>query len=116
MRRKIRKQVWLSEREADELARKSMLACLDESALIRELIKGYEPAVKPDEVFYQFIGQLEVLAESIGRIADVAYATKSIDAAEYETEMQKIHMLARDIEAEMIQTRRSEIWKEENDE
>lgn len=114
MRRKIRKQFLVNEIEANELANKARMACLDESSLIRELIHGYEPTAKPGESFYKFTDRLNDIADNLQRIADVAYSTRSIDADDYQRQMEKIHMLVADIEEEMFINKESEIWKGNN--
>lgn len=50
--RTIKKQVWLSPQEDAELKRKVRLTGLTKAALVRMLIRDYEPREKPDERFY----------------------------------------------------------------
>ena len=42
-KRNIDKHIWFSRDEAQELQKKAKKACLSEGALIRLLIRGYEP-------------------------------------------------------------------------
>lgn len=51
-KRNIDKHIWFSRDEAQELQKKAKKACLSEGALIRLLIRGYEPREKPDDRFY----------------------------------------------------------------
>ena len=53
MNKRIKKQFWLSPKDAEELKRKAELAGLTETAVVRLLIRGYEPREKPDERFYK---------------------------------------------------------------
>lgn len=43
MRRSYDKHIRLTKEEKDEWQRKAEMACLNESALVRLLMKGYEP-------------------------------------------------------------------------
>ena len=52
MKRTVKKQFWFSKVEAQDLQKKAKKACLTEAALIRLLIRGYEPREKPDAVSY----------------------------------------------------------------
>lgn len=51
MNKRIKKQFWLSPKDAEELKRKAELAGLTETAVVRLLIRGYEPREKPDGHF-----------------------------------------------------------------
>lgn len=56
MKRTVKKQFWFSKVEAQDLKKKAKKACLTEAALIRLLLRGYEPREKPDERFYDAKG------------------------------------------------------------
>ena len=56
-KRNIDKHIWFSRDEAQELQKKAKKACLSEGALIRLLIRGYEPREKPDDRFYDTMRQ-----------------------------------------------------------
>ena len=56
-KRNIDKHIWFSRDEAQELQKKAKKACLSEGALIRLLIRGYEPREKPDDRFYDTMQQ-----------------------------------------------------------
>ena len=51
-KRNVDKHIWFDRQEAQDLQKKAKKACLTEAALIRLLIRGYEPREKPDEKFY----------------------------------------------------------------
>ena len=61
-KRNIDKHIWFSRDEAQELQKKAKKACLSEGALIRLLIRGYEPREKPDDRFYDTMRQLSAIA------------------------------------------------------
>ena len=48
MKRTIEKHFLFSREEVQELQKKSKKACVSEAALVRFLLKGYEPKEKPD--------------------------------------------------------------------
>ena len=52
MKRTIKKQFWFSRDEAQDLQKKAKKTCLSEAALVRLLLRGYEPKEKPDDRFY----------------------------------------------------------------
>ena len=47
MKRTIKKQFWFSRDEAQDLQKKAKKTCLSEAALVRLLLRGYEPKEKP---------------------------------------------------------------------
>ena len=49
MKRTIKKQFWFSRDEAQDLQKKAKKTCLSEAALVRLLLRGYEPKEKPDD-------------------------------------------------------------------
>ena len=51
MKRTIKKQFWFSRDEAQDLQKKAKKTCLSEAALVRLLLRGYEPKEKPDDRF-----------------------------------------------------------------
>ena len=55
MKRTVKKQVWFSKTEAQDLQKKAKKACLSEAALIRLLLRGYEPREQPDSRFLSLI-------------------------------------------------------------
>lgn len=52
MKRTVKKQFWFSKPEAQDLQKKAKKTCLSEAALVRLLVRGYEPKERPDEKFY----------------------------------------------------------------
>ena len=73
-KRNIDKHIWFSRDEAQELQKKAKKACLSEGALIRLLIRGYEPREKPDDRFYDTMRQLSAIGNNINQIARKANA------------------------------------------
>ena len=69
MKRTIKKQFWFSRDEAQDLQKKAKKTCLTEAALVRLLVRGYEPKERPDERFYDAMRQLSSIGNNINQIA-----------------------------------------------
>ena len=59
MKRTVKKQFWFSKAEAQDLQKKAKKSCLTEAALVRLLLRGYEPREKPDERWHKFQAAIE---------------------------------------------------------
>ena len=68
-KRTIKKQFWCTQEEAKDLEQKAKMTCLKEAALVRLLIRGYEPRERPDDRFYEAMKELSVFAERIEELA-----------------------------------------------
>lgn len=101
MKRNIKKQFWFNREEAEQLKKKARKACLTEAALVRLLVKGYEPKEKPDDRFYDFTRQLNSIADNIQRISNIAYS-QGIDDESYLKEVYRLHQFQADLEQEFI--------------
>jgi len=111
-KRNIDKHIWLSYDEAAELRRKSEMACMSESSLIRLLIKGYEPKEKPDERFYDVMRELSAIGNNLNQIAVKANAIGLVDAAFIKEESLRWHQFQADIERVFLRPGKSELkWQ-----
>lgn len=102
MKRTIKKQVWLNRREAQDLQKKAAKACLDEGALIRVLIAGYQPKEKPDERFYEFMDELRRLSEAISKISDSMYRYGADEEMRLSAELDRLHKFEAEIEKRFL--------------
>lgn len=68
-RRTVKKQFWCTPEEAKDLEQKAKVTCLKEAALVRLLIRGYEPRERPDDRFYEAMKELSVFAVRIEELA-----------------------------------------------
>ena len=68
MKRTIKKQFWFSKAEAQDLQKKAKRTCLTEAALVRLLLKGYEPREKPDDRFYDVMRELSAIGNNIHQL------------------------------------------------
>ena len=79
MKRRVKKQFWLSPQDARELKRKAKLCGITETAVIRILLHGYEPKEKPDARFYEAMRQLSAIGNNINQLALKANALDFVD-------------------------------------
>ena len=93
-KRNVDKHIWFSRDEAQELQKKAKKACLSEGALIRLLIRGYEPREKPDDRFYDTMRQLSAIGNNINQLAVQAHSLGFVDAPKLqkEAELSLIHI------------------------
>ena len=100
--RAVKKGFWMTEEEDLDLKEKAGKTHLTQGALIRLLIKGYEPKEKPGEVFYQCMRQMSQIGNNIDQIAAVAARTGQIDDEKLGQEVEKLHQLEADLETEFL--------------
>ena len=82
MKQRIKKQFWFSPQEAKELKRKAKLCGITETAVIRILLRGYEPREKPDAIFYDTMRELSAIGNNINQLAHQANARGEATRAE----------------------------------
>ena len=88
-KRNVDKHIWFSRDEAQELQKKAKKACLSEGALIRLLIRGYEPREKPDDRFYDTMRQLSAIGNNINQLAVQAHSLGFVDAPKLQKEAER---------------------------
>ena len=91
MKRTIKKQFWFSRDEAQDLRKKAKKTCLSEAALVRLLLRGYEPKEKPDERFYDAMREFSAIGNNIHQISVKANALGFIDTPMLREEARKWH-------------------------
>ena len=100
MNKTIKKQFWITPEDDEILKLKCEKTCLSEAALMRYLIRGYEPREKPDERFYKSMNDLSAIGRNINQIAKRVNSTSSIymtDIEELKEDIQNIWQLQRTI-------------------
>ncbi len=111
-RRPVDKHIRLSAEEASELARKAQMACLPEGALLRLLLKGYEPKEKPDAQFYDTMRELSAIGNNVHQLAAKANALNFIDAPLLKKEAERWHKFQADVESQFLRPDKSELkWQ-----
>ena len=112
MKRTVKKQFWFSKVEAQDLKKKAKKACLTEAALIRLLLRGYEPREKPDERFYDAMRELSAIGNNINQLSVKANTLGFVDAPMLKREAQRWHKFQADIERVFLRPEKSEMkWQ-----
>ena len=112
MRTQIKKQFWLSEEENRELKRKAKLCGITETAVIRILVKGFEPKEKPDSRFYDAMCELSAIGNNINQLAAKANTLGFIDTQKLQEEALRWHRFQADIERQFLRPTESDLkWQ-----
>lgn len=112
MNKRIKKQFWLSPKEAEELKRKAELAGLTETAVVRLLIRGYEPREKPDGRFYDAMRNLSAIGNNINQLAAKANTLGFVDAPQLKKEAERWHKFQADVERTFLRPDKSDMkWQ-----
>ena len=112
MNKRIKKQFWLSPKDAEELKRKAELVGLTETAVVRLLIRGYEPREQPAGRFSDALRNLSAISKNINQIADKAHTLGFIDVPMLKNEANRWHRFQADIEATFLRPAESKFkWK-----
>lgn len=96
----IKKNIWVNQREADDLRVKADAACLTEAEFIRKLIIGYVPPPVPDDRFFQAMDVVDRMADAVNQMA--AKMDNSVDMIALMAEARKWHQLRNLIEKEFL--------------
>ena len=112
MQRRIKKQFWLSPQDVRELKRKAELCGITEAALVRLLLRGYEPREKPDAIFYDTMRELSAIGNNINQLAVKANALGFIDVPMLKAEALRWHKFQADIESVFLRPGESNLkWQ-----
>ena len=88
------------------------MTCLNESALDRLLMKGYEPKEKPDDRFIESMRELSAIGSNINQLAAKANSLGFVDAPMLYREAERWHKFQADIEATFLRPDKSNLkWK-----
>lgn len=111
-RRTVKKQFWFSRDEAQDLQKKAKKTCLTEAALVRLLVRGYEPRERPDERFYDTMRQLSSIGNNINQLAAQAHSLSLVDAQKLRKEAERWHRFQADVERQFLRPEKSELkWQ-----
>lgn len=111
-RRTVKKQFWFSRDEAQDLQKKAKKTCLTEAALVRLLVRGYEPKERPDERFYDVMRQLSSIGNNINQLAAKANTLGFVDAPQLKKEAERWHKFQADVERTFLRPDRSDMkWQ-----
>mgnify|MGYP004642819305 FL=1 len=111
-RRTVKKQFWFSRDEAQDLQKKAKKTCLTEAALVRLLVRGYEPKERPDERFYDVMRQLSSIGNNINQLAAQANSLSFVDAQKLQKESERWNKFQADVERQFLRPETSEMkWQ-----
>ena len=111
-RRTVKKQFWFSRDEAQDLQKKAKKTCLSEAALVRLLVRGYEPKERPDERFYEVMRQMASMGNNLNQLAAKANSLNFIDAPMIEKEAERWHKFQADVERQFLRPEKSDMkWQ-----
>ena len=111
-RRTVKKQFWFSRDEAQDLQKKAKKTCLSEAALVRLLVRGYEPKERPDERFYEVMRQLSSIGNNVNQLAAKANTLGFVDAPQLKKEAERWHKFQADVERTFLRPDKSDMkWQ-----
>ena len=102
MRKGIKKQFWLSEKDAADLKQKAQRCGITETAMIRMLLHSYEPREKPDERFYEAMREMYAIGNNLNQLTAKAHKLGYIDTPMLRQEALKWARFQAKIEAEFL--------------
>lgn len=99
MKRTVKKQFWFNREEAQDLQKKAKRTCLSEAALVRLLLRGYEPKERPDDRFYHAMSQLSEMGNRVEQLG-MKLKTEGTEGAEIlMKEARRWHEFQADVES-----------------
>jgi hypothetical protein len=113
MKRTVKKQFWFTEPEVQDLQKRAKRTSLTEAALVRLLLKGYEPKEKPDARFYDAMRELSAIGNNINQLAVKANALGFVGAPQLQKEAERWHRFQADVERQFLRPDQSGLkWQE----
>lgn len=111
-KRNIQKIIRLNRMEAQDLQKKARKCCLNEAALIRMLIKGFEPKEKPDDRFYDVMREMSAIGSNLNQLAAKANTLGFVDAPMLKRESEKWNRFQNEVERKYLSPEKSELrWQ-----
>lgn len=111
-KRNIQKIIRFNRTEAQDLQKKARKCCLNEAALIRMLIKGFEPKEKPDDRFYDVMREMSSIGSNLNQLAAKANTLGFIDAPMLKRECEKWNEFQNEVERQFLRPEKSELkWQ-----
>ena len=97
----FRKQVRMSQEEAELLERKAKATGLTQSALLRQLVLGYAPRALPGEEFYRMLDLLEKTERSLRELAQRKHMDPQMLKA-LEEDRKRLHFFQTEMEKKFL--------------
>ena len=110
MKRTIKKQVWMTKAEAQDLQKKAKKACMTEARLIRMLLEGYNPPAAPDDRFYDAMNEMIKASE---RLESLSHTTDDADRSlQYHNAAHELLRIQNEIEKKYLLPKESDFrWQ-----
>ena len=108
MKRNIIRQFRFNKEENEILKQKARLCCLNDSALVRLLVLGFQPKPKPEKDFYDALRNISSIGNSINQIAAKANSLGFIDVPRLNKELKSLEKLKDDLYNNYLKPDRSD--------
>ena len=114
--RNVHVQIWLSQRETDDLARSAKKCGLTQSAYLRHLITGFVPKELPPPGYHAMMRQLYGVANNLNQVARKAHALHVIDAQKVDECQKQVNEAILQITEAVVLPRKmnKEEWNEQS--
>lgn len=109
--RTIIKKVRLTPAEAADLKAKAEAVGVNQSTLLRMLLKGYRPKEKPDADFYTVMRELHSIGNNINQLAAKANSQGWVDAPMLEQEQRRWSKFILAVEERYLRPERDDKWR-----
>lgn len=109
-RRGKKKQFWLSEQQAEDLAEKAKRACMTETDLVRLLLRGYVPPERPGPEFFEDMNRISEFAERLQTLSTVTSGEEAQELLESEAKAWRTFRLEMERKYLMPERRKTE-WQ-----
>lgn len=110
MKRTIKKQIWMTKTEAQDLQKKAKKACMTEARLMRMLLEGYNPPEAPDERFYDAMDELRKASDRLAVFA--ADAADDESKAKYTSAARELLRIQNELEKKYLIPKESDFrWQ-----
>ena len=100
--KKKKKQFWFDEETDQMLKDYSKRTGINQSQIVRMLIRGYQPKEKPDVQFYAYMRQLYGISNNLKQLATIANKYKTIDSSRLTTAIEEINGFMLEIERHFL--------------
>ncbi len=94
----IKKQFWFDEETDQKLKDYSRRTGINQSQIVRMLIRGYRPKEKPDNQFYTYMRQLYGISNNLNQLATIANKYKTIDSSRLANAIEDVNHFTLEIE------------------
>lgn len=100
--KKIKKQFWFDEETDLMLKDYSKRTGINQSQIVRMLIRGYRPKEKPDNQFYTYMRQLYGISNNLNQLATIANKYKTIDSSRLVNAIEAMERFTLEIERHFL--------------